>query len=109
VITCCIKYEEVISIILLSGNVPAPTEDKSDHTKDSFSEELEHVFDQFLKYHVKIMLGDFNAKVGREGIFKPRIGNKILCGIGNDNGVRIVNFAPSESLSSVQVPMLQHS
>jgi hypothetical protein len=26
------------------------------------TEELEHVFDQLTKYHVKIMLGDFNAK-----------------------------------------------
>jgi len=31
---------------------------------------LEHVFSQFLKYHMKIMSGDFNAKIGREDIFK---------------------------------------
>jgi hypothetical protein len=28
------------------------------------------VFDKFPKYHMKILLGDFNAKVGREEIFK---------------------------------------
>jgi len=50
-------------------NVHAPTEDKSDDTKDSFYEELEHVFNQFPKYHMKILLGDFNAKVRREDIF----------------------------------------
>jgi hypothetical protein len=33
------------------------------------------VFDKFPKYHMKILLGDFNAKVGREDIFKPTIGN----------------------------------
>jgi hypothetical protein len=33
--------------------------------------ELERVFDKFPKYHMKIPLGDFNAKVGREDIFKP--------------------------------------
>jgi len=38
--------------------------------KDSFYEELQCVFNQFLKYHMKILLGDFNAKVGREDIFK---------------------------------------
>jgi hypothetical protein len=34
-------------------------------------------------------LGDFNAKVGWDGIFKPRIGNEILLvhKIGNDNRV----------------------
>jgi hypothetical protein len=34
--------------------------------KDRFHEELEHVFDKFPKYHMKILFGDFNAKVGRE-------------------------------------------
>ena len=27
---------------------------------------------------MKILLGDFNAKVGRENIFKPTIGNESL-------------------------------
>jgi hypothetical protein len=45
--------------------VHAPTEDKCDNTKDSFFEELEHVFNQFPKYRMKILLGDFSAKVGR--------------------------------------------
>jgi hypothetical protein len=34
--------------------------------EDWFYEELEHVFDKFSKYHIKILLGDFNAKVARE-------------------------------------------
>jgi hypothetical protein len=38
-------------------NVHAPTEDKPDDVKDSFYEELEHVFDKFSKYHMKILLG----------------------------------------------------
>jgi len=42
-------------------NVHAPNEDKSCDTKDSFYEELEHVFDHFQKYHMKILLGEFNA------------------------------------------------
>jgi hypothetical protein len=49
--------------------VHAPTEDKTDDTKDSFYEELEHVFNKLPKYHMKILLGDFSAKVGREDIF----------------------------------------
>jgi hypothetical protein len=39
--------------------------------KDSFYEELERVFDKFPKYHMKILLGDFNAKVGKEDNFEP--------------------------------------
>jgi hypothetical protein len=53
-------------------NVHAPTEEKSDDSKDSFYEELEQIFYPFPKYHVKILLGDFNAKLGREETFKPR-------------------------------------
>jgi hypothetical protein len=56
--------------------------------KDSFYEELECVFDKFPKYHMKILLGDFNAKVSKEDIFKPTIGNESLDEISNDNGVR---------------------
>jgi hypothetical protein len=42
---------------------------------------------------MKILLGDFNAKVGREDIFKPTIGNENLHVISNGNGVRVVKFA----------------
>jgi exonuclease III len=66
-------------------NIHAPTEDKTDDVKDSFYEELERVFDKFPKYHKKILLGDFNAKVGKEDIFKPTIGNESLHKISNDN------------------------
>jgi hypothetical protein len=68
--------------------VHAPTEDKCDDKKDSFYEELEGVFDQIPKYHMKILLGDCNAKVGREDIFKPTIGNESFQETSNDNGVK---------------------
>jgi hypothetical protein len=84
-----------LSYIILRGcwcviivlNVHALTEDKIDDMKDRFYEELEHVFDKFPKYHMKILLGDFNSKVGRKDIFKPTIGNESLHEISNDNGV----------------------
>jgi exonuclease III len=84
------------NIIVL--NVHAPTEDKIDDTKDRFYEEQEHVFAKFQKYHMKMLLGDFNAKVDREDIFKPTIGNESLHAISNVNGVRVVNFATSKNL-----------
>jgi hypothetical protein len=57
---------------------------------NSFYEELECVLDQFPEYRMEILLADFNAKVGREDIFKPTTGNEILHKVRNDNGVRIV-------------------
>jgi hypothetical protein len=47
---------------------------------------------------MKILLCEFNAKVGRENIFKPTTGNEILHEISNDNGVRVVNIAISKNL-----------
>jgi hypothetical protein len=78
--------------------VHASTEDKIDVIKDSFYEELKQVFDQFPRYHMKILLGSFNAKVGREDIFQPIIGNESLHEASNDNGVRVVKFETSKDL-----------
>jgi exonuclease III len=99
-----VKKVEVVSdrmsYIILRGrwcdivlNDHDPAEDKIYDMKDSFYKELEQVFDQFPKYHTKILLGDFDAKISREDIFKPTIWNKSLHDFSNDNGVRVVNFA----------------
>jgi hypothetical protein len=42
---------------------------------------------------MKVLLGRFNAKVGKEEVFKPTTGNENLHEIRNDNRVRVVNFA----------------
>jgi hypothetical protein len=42
---------------------------------------------------MKILLGNFNAKVWRGNIFKPTIGNESLHQDSNDNDERPVNFA----------------
>jgi hypothetical protein len=52
---------------------------------------------------MKILLADFNAKVGMEDIFKPTIGNVSLQEISTDNGVRLVNFATSVKPQSQKV------
>jgi hypothetical protein len=54
-----------------------------------------------------MLLGDFNAKVGRQNNFKPTIGNESLHQDSNDNGVRIVNFSTSKNLI-VKSTMFQH-
>ena len=47
---------------------------------------------------MKTPVGDFNAKWGREGIFKPTTANENLHQDRNDNSVRIVNVATSMKL-----------
>jgi len=58
----------LFNIIVLSAH--APSEEKSDDPKDSFYKELQQVFHHYPKYHIQILLGDFNSKVGREDIFQ---------------------------------------
>jgi hypothetical protein len=67
----------------------------------------ELVFDKFPKYHMKILFGDFNAKVGWEDIFKAAVGNESLHKISNGNGIRVVNFATSKNLR-VKSTMFPH-
>ena len=55
---------------------------------------------------MKILLGDFNAKAGRENIFKPTTGNESIHQDSNDNGVRIVNFAASKKSSFKKTKLL---
>jgi hypothetical protein len=74
-----------MSYIILRGrwchnivlNVHAPTEDKTDDMKDSLYEELERVFDKFPKYHMKILLGNVNAKLGRETFLNRKFGMNV--------------------------------
>jgi hypothetical protein len=59
-------------------NARASTEHKSDDSKDRFFEELEQVVYNFPKRCTKILLGDLNIKMWREGIFKRKIVSESL-------------------------------
>jgi len=58
-------------------------------------------FNHFPKYHMKITLGDFNARMERENFFKPTIGNESLHWDSNDNVVRIVKL-PHQKIWSLR-------
>jgi hypothetical protein len=53
---------------------------------------MKPVFDKFLKFHMKFLVGDFSVEVGREDIFKPTIGNESLHEISNNNVVSVVTL-----------------
>jgi hypothetical protein len=63
--------------------------------------------DIFSKFHMKILLGDFHANVGREDLFKLAVGNESLHEISTDNGVKVVNFSTSKNLA-VKDTMVPH-
>ena len=90
-------------------NVRAPSEDKSGHAKDSLCEELEQVFYHFPKYHLEILLGFFNTKVGRQNIFKLTIKNESLHEDSNDNGVSKLCYIRKSGCEEHNVSALKHS
>jgi hypothetical protein len=58
-------------------NIHAPKDHKIDGVKDNFYDELKIVFDKFPIYYMNILLGHFNAKVGREEILNRQLVMKI--------------------------------
>jgi endonuclease/exonuclease/phosphatase family metal-dependent hydrolase len=84
---------------IIDLNIHAPVEDKRNWNVCLINS---------LNNHMKILLGDFNVKVGGENIFKPTIRKESLHEICNDNGFRLVNFPTSKNLG-VKSTMLPHS
>jgi len=67
-------------------NCYGPTEDKDEDIQSEFYEDLERVYNKLTTNNIKIILGDFNAKIGRESILKPTIGSENLHETSNDKG-----------------------
>ena len=44
----------------------APTEDANEEVKDLFYEQLDKAYSTIPAYDMKLVLGDFNSKVGKE-------------------------------------------
>jgi hypothetical protein len=87
---------KMFNVSLICAHVP--TEEAEEEIKDKFYE-LENIYDNLPKYDVKILLGDMNAKIGREGALTPTIGLYSLHELTNDNGIRLVDFAMSKGMT----------
>ena len=72
----------------------APTEVSDEEAKDNWYSLLETVMMKIPRHDLLVLLGDFNAKVGRETqAFSPAIGENSLHVLSNNNGVRLATFA----------------
>jgi exonuclease III len=87
---------------LILINCYAPTKDKADDIKEKFYDELETVMNSLPTHSLKMIVGDFNAKIGRENIYRPIIGPNSLHEISNDNGTKLIHFASSQELTISQ-------
>lgn len=82
-------------------NVHAPTECQEDTCieKDILYEEITKVFDESPKNTIKVVIGDCNAKIGKETMFAPTIGLQSLHERSNNNGQRLITFASSRNMT----------
>jgi hypothetical protein len=83
-----------ISII----NAHAPTEDKEDDEGEIFYEALEKAYDNCPKNDLKIIIGDMNAKIGKEQIYRKYTGRYSAHEETNGNENRIINLAASRNM-----------
>lgn len=80
-------------------NYYASTVDKDNETKNDFYSRLETVYESIPSNVIKVVLGDFNAKVGREQWFRPVIGNESLDNTSNDNEERLISFTMTRDMT----------
>lgn len=78
--------------------VYAPTEIGSNDEKEVFYEELERTYDKLPNHCTKICLGDFNAQVGNETMYKPTVGGESAHDISNGNRMRLIEYAIAKDL-----------
>lgn len=89
---CTIRIKSrFFNITIIS--VYAPTEESEEDVKDMFYSQLEHLASSVPGHDVLILLGDFNAKIGKEEAFRTTIGKYSLHDNCNDNGHRLVDLA----------------
>jgi hypothetical protein len=48
---------------------------------------------------VKILVGDMNAKVGKENMYRPTIGKESIHDVSNNNSIRLTDFAISRNMT----------
>ena len=71
----------------------APTEDKGEEEKVEFYNKLERICSRVPKYEMLIIMGDFNAKVGREECRHKVSSKHCLHEHSDENGSLLVQFA----------------
>ena len=78
----------------------APTEDADDTVKTDFYEQLSGVFDELPGQDIKLLLGDFNARVTSDHSAWPGVISKhSLHNTSNDNGTRLLDFCVLHELT----------
>ena len=87
------------SVKVISKFLLVPTDSNTEEIKEEFYNLLEQNINQMATSDIKIILGDFNANVGKENMYKLTIGNESLHNETNNNRIKIIQFAVSKGLN----------
>ncbi|XP_037942599.1 importin subunit beta-like [Teleopsis dalmanni] len=84
----------------------APTEDADDIAKETYYTDLDETLSKTPSHDTKILLGDFNAKIGREQYNSNVAGLHSLHTVSSDNGKRLCQLATGSGMyiSSTHFP-----
>jgi hypothetical protein len=72
--------------------------EKEEEVKDYFYQQMEETYDSIPSNDIKVILGDLNAKIGKEKEYRGVIGTESLHDITNHNGTKLIDFAESKNL-----------
>jgi hypothetical protein len=84
---------------LIIINCYSSTEDKNEEIKNEFYDSLDMLYNSLPADKPKIVIRDFNAKIGKEMIYKPTIGSESLYVESNDNGYKLISFAAAKNMT----------
>jgi exonuclease III len=76
----------------------APTNDADEETKETFYNELQTVVDEIPKRDIKILMGDMNAKIGKDNTGKDLTMGTQALGDMNENGEMFSDFCAFNDL-----------
>lgn len=79
-------------------SVHAPTEEREEEEKMDFYADLEKTYDEAPSFDMKIILGDFNGKIGKERIYHPTTGRHSLHDNTSSNGTKLIEFATAKEM-----------
>jgi hypothetical protein len=79
-------------------NAYAPTENATEEQKEQFYEDLNRCCDQIPKHDALLILGDFNAKIGKELANQSVAGQHTIHEKTSENGLILCQFAETNEL-----------
>jgi exonuclease III len=85
----------------------APTGEKEEYVKEEFYDRLEEICNNVQKYDITIIMGDFNAKIGKENHLAKVAGKYTIHNETNENGQLLAQFAARNKLF-IKSPSFQH-